>query len=228
MSTHNLNETDPQKAVSSYVTGFILSLIFTATSYILVTNQLLMGRTLLITILLLAMVQLLVQVIYFLHLGREAGPRWNLYFFVGTFLTMLIVVIGSVVIIDNLHYNAASPDQNKRLIDSEGIYQVGGELTGACQVVKTNHIVIIQDAKVNPSLTVAEKCDTVTFINKDSENIKLDFGTRLKRIPYAGLTNISLRKERTKTITLSQTGTFEFSDDQRPAVTGALAVVNAK
>ena len=228
MSTNNSHESDPQKALSSYITGFVLSLIFTFTPYLLVTRHYVTGQALLITILVFAMVQLLVQVIYFLHLGREHGTRWNLYFFVGTFAAMLVVVVGSVVIISNLHSNSATVDQSKRIIDSENIYQVGGELTGACRKLRANHIVTIKDAKVNPALTVADKCDTVTFINKDSNSIQLDFGTRLKRLPYAGLRDIALPKEHTKTITLSQTGTFQFSDNQRPAVTGALAVVTGK
>ena len=228
MSKPTMHETHPEKAMSSYVTGFILSLLFTFTPYLLVTHHYVTGRALLLTILTFAMAQLLVQLFYFLHLGRGSDSKSNIYFFLGTFFTMLIVVVGSVVIIGNLHANMATLDQTKRIIDSEGIYQVSGELTGACRVVHANHIVIIQAAKVNPALTIADKCDSLTFINKDTTNIQLDFGSRLKRLPYAGLTDISVQKEHTKTITLSQSGTFQFFDSQRPTVTGAFAVVSNK
>ena len=228
MNTANQHESNPEKAMSSYVVGFILSLVFTFIPYILVVRHYVTGQALLITILTFAMVQLLVQVFFFLHLGRETGPKWNLYFFIGTFVAMLIVVVGSVIIISNLHSNMTTLDQTKRIIDSEGIYQVSGERTGACRTLHTNHVVVIQDGKVNPSLTVALKCDTLTFIDKDTVDVQLNFGTRSKRAPFAGLTGIALRKEHTKTITLSQTGTFSFYDNGRPSVTGSFAVVGDK
>ncbi len=214
------------KETSSYITGFIISVILTFVPYTLVVHHTITGRALLITILAIAMTQLMVQVLYFLHLGRGADAKFNVYFFAGTFLTMLIVVAGSVIIISNLHSNMATIDQTKQIIDSEGIYQVGGELTGACHVLHANHVVTIENAAVSPAVTVANKCDTVTFIDKDTARVQIDFGTRRKRAPYAGLTDITIAKEHTKTITLSQTGTFQFSDNLRPTVLGALAVVD--
>lgn len=228
MNKPSIHETDPGKALTSYVTGFVLSLLFTFTPYLLVTHHYVTGQALLLTILVFAMVQLIVQVIYFLHLGREKGPRWNLYFFLGTFGAMLVVVVGSVVIINNLHSNMATLDQTRKIVDSEGIYQVSGELTGACRVLHANHIVTIKDGKFDPALTVANKCDTLTFIDKDSVNVAVNFGSPQKRLTYAGLATVELQKEHTKTITLSQTGSFQFYDKNRSSVEGALAVVSNK
>ncbi|MBC7708373.1 cytochrome o ubiquinol oxidase subunit IV [Polaromonas sp.] len=228
MSTIAPHDENEQKTVSSYVVGFILSLIFTFTPYLLVVNHYISGRALLITILTFAMAQLLVQVIFFLHLGRGANARWNVYFFVGTFIAMLIVVVGSVVIISNLHNNATTLDQTRKIIDSEGIYQVSGELTGACQGRHTNHQIVIKAGKSSPILTIAAKCDTLTFVNKDAVDGQIMFGTRTKQTTYAGLDKLAVRKDHTKTISLSETGTFKFYDSLRPVVSGSFAVVDDK
>ena len=80
--------------LTSYVVGYFLSLIFTFIPYYLVVNHRVVGPILLVTILTFAMVQLLVQVVFFLHLGRGADAKANVYFFIGTVSAMLIVVVG--------------------------------------------------------------------------------------------------------------------------------------
>ena len=213
--------------LTSYVVGYLLSLAFTLIPYYLVVSHRVVGSILLITILTFAMAQLLVQVIFFLHLGRGADAKANVYFFIGTVSAMLVVVVGSIVIINNLHSSMATIDQTKRIVDSEGIYQVGGELTGACQGRHMNHRVVVQAGKVDPLLTIASKCDTLTFIDKDSVNIELVFGTKALASSYAGQDKIDLRKDHPKTITLSQVGTFQFHDSMRPEVRGSFGVVDA-
>lgn len=210
--------------ISTYVIGFILSLIFTLIPYYLVVNQLLNSMTLLITILAFAVVQLVVQVVFFLHLGRGPKPKWNLYFFMGTVGTILIVVAGSIIITNNLHYNLASSDQTKRLIDSEGIYQVGGELTGACKGRYTNHKVRFTNGNIEPMVTVATKCDTLTFTEDSGTPMGITFGTHERHAIYAGQKILELKKDRSKTITLSETGTYQFHDHERPEVIGTLSV----
>ncbi len=160
MSQHDQINNTEQYSIRPYVIGFILSLIFTLVPYYLVVNQVVIGRALLYSILMFAIIQLFVQITFFLHLGRGPNPRWNVYFFIMTIAVILITVGGSIVIIDNLHGNLASSDQNKRLINNEGIYQIGGETTGACQGSHDNYKVTIENDKVVPLLTVASKCDT--------------------------------------------------------------------
>ena len=91
--------------MKAYVVGFVLSLILTFAAYYLVTLQLLSGNTLLVSILVLAFVQLFVQLWFFLHLGREQKPRWNLIFFLSTAGIIFIVVAGSIWIMSHLNYN---------------------------------------------------------------------------------------------------------------------------
>lgn len=216
------------KTLYSYVAGFILSLIFSLIPYYLVTHRQSTASTLLLVILLFALIQLIVQVVFFLHIGRGPKPRWNLYFLVATVGIVLIVVGGSIIIIHNLHYNIAPADQTKRIIDSEGIYRVGGQLTGACQGQHANHQIIVKADTSTPLLTVADKCDTLTFVNADTSNVIINFGTRDQGTAYAGLTDVAAPKGRTKTITLSELGTFQFHDKRRPGVGGSFAVVDPK
>jgi cytochrome o ubiquinol oxidase operon protein cyoD len=210
--------------IKSYVIGFILSLVFTIIPYYLVVNKTISGNGLLVAILGFAVIQMIIQITFFLHLGRGPKPKWNLVFFISTVGIVLVVVGGSIVIINNLHYNMQPSDQTKKLINDEGIYQLGGELTGACQGQYANHKVVILKGQVSPLHTYAHKCDTLTFINKDSQNREIGFGEHENHIAYAGQTEIRLRKGINETITLSETGSLPFHDHLDEIAAGQLTV----
>lgn len=89
----------------SYTLGFIYSVLLTLTAYYLVVNDVLSGWTLAFAILALAVLQLAVQLFYFLHLDQEKKPRWNMISFFFAVQTVLIVVLGSVWIMINLSYH---------------------------------------------------------------------------------------------------------------------------
>ena len=65
--------------ITSYVIGFLLSLVFTAIPYYLVVNKTVEGNTLLATILGFAVLQMAVQIFFFLHLGRGPKPLYNVF-----------------------------------------------------------------------------------------------------------------------------------------------------
>jgi len=95
-----------QGTLSSYSTGFVLSIILTLAAYFLVANHLLPDRHTLILILVgLGVAQLLVQVIFFLHLGSESNPRWNLIAFLFAVMVVGIIGFGSLWIMQHLNYN---------------------------------------------------------------------------------------------------------------------------
>lgn len=110
--------------LSSYVTGFLASIYLTVTAYLLVAHHLFNGWALVMTIAGLAVVQLVVQLVFFLHLGKESKPRWNLMAFLFMLLVVIIVVSGSLWIISNLnyhHHHMLSPgDTNSFIIHDEG------------------------------------------------------------------------------------------------------------
>ncbi len=222
--SHNTSRTNAEHGnVINYTVGFVLSLILTYVAYHIVVNQTLSSNLLLVSILGLAFAQLLVQIFYFLHLGRGPKPKWNLYFFVATAGMIVMVVGGSILIINNLHYNMSPVEQAKKLVDKEGIYQISGEETGACKGQHPNHQITIKDDRVDPTYVFAEKCDTLTFINKDDAR-EITFGTHPKHGAYAGETDLFIKKGKNKTITLSETGTFQYHDHFEPEVTGFFTV----
>lgn len=210
--------------MESYIIGFALSLVFTFIPYYMVVNQIVTGTTLLITILGFAVIQMLIQIFFFLHLGRGPKPFYNIVFFGFTIATILVVVGGSVVITKNLHYNMAVPDQAKSLINREGIYQIDGELTGACHGQYSNHKVTIKDGVVTPLYTAAKKCDTLTFINEDDTERKITFGEHDQHSAYAGESDYAVKKGRNKTITLSETGAYRFHDHLQHETAGVFTV----
>jgi len=92
-------------SITSYIIGFVLSVALTLGAYYLVVNHVLDGTKLLATIVGLAIAQLIVQLIFFLHMNKEAKPRWNLMVFSFMVLVVFIVVIGSIWVMYNLDYN---------------------------------------------------------------------------------------------------------------------------
>lgn len=130
-----------QGSLKAYITGFIYSLALTLTAYMLVSIHVSSGHTsfsdhiLLIAIVVLAIVQLATQLVFFLHLDKESKPRWNLTAAAFALIVVLIVVIGSLWIMANLSYHhehsygvthdghpLTSPSQtNQYIIHDEGI-----------------------------------------------------------------------------------------------------------
>lgn len=91
--------------IRGYLLGYILSILLSGEAFILVMRHAYMSRTLIIVILLLAIVQLFVQLHYFLHLDRAFKAPWNLIIFGFMAVIVSILVFGSLWIMSNLDYN---------------------------------------------------------------------------------------------------------------------------
>lgn len=116
-------KTTSQSTLQGYLTGFFLSLMLTLVAYFSVVNEILTGRALLIAVIGLALAQLLVQLVFFLHLGRESKPRHNLMVFGFMLLIIGIVVGGSLWIMDNLNYNMMPHEMDEHMLQE---YDQGG------------------------------------------------------------------------------------------------------
>jgi len=106
----------------SYIVGFVLSIATTLLAYFFVVNKLLPKESLIYVVMGIAVVQLVVQLVFFLHLGR--GNRWKVITFAFALLVVLVVVIGSLWIMHNLDYNMMqmSPtEMTQYMNDNEGI-----------------------------------------------------------------------------------------------------------
>lgn len=91
--------------LKSYVTGFVLSIVLTLIPYFVVMNHLLSGVWLVAVILAFAFVQLLVQLLFFLHMREESKPRLNLVIFISFASIIVIVIVASLWIMQHLNYN---------------------------------------------------------------------------------------------------------------------------
>jgi cytochrome o ubiquinol oxidase subunit IV len=66
----------------------------------------------------LAVVQFVVQMVYFLHVGSERKPRWKAMVMWLMLVVVLILVVGSVWIMNNLNYRM-SEDQVRQYLKSQ-------------------------------------------------------------------------------------------------------------
>lgn len=87
----------------SYGIGFLLSIAFTLLSFYLVAFFALPAKTLYIVVGMLALTQLVVQVVFFLHLNAHSNASWNLLSFAFTLLMLTVLVIGTMWIMYNLY-----------------------------------------------------------------------------------------------------------------------------
>jgi len=92
-------------SLRSYIVGFVLSLGLTALSFGAVMTGLVPHEMILGAITILAVVQLLVQLAFFLHLGTAPEQRNNTVIFVLTVLLIVTIVAGSLWVIHNASVN---------------------------------------------------------------------------------------------------------------------------
>lgn len=210
----------------SYIVGFVLSLLFTIIPYHLVVNEGFKGSIVLATILVFAVIQMLIQIFFFLHLGRGPKPLYNIFFFFATALTIVFVVAASVFIMNNLYKNMSPTEAIKRAAEKEAIYQLDGQKTGACQHRGANHKVTIINGSVGPMHIDARLCDTITFVNEDDQPREIAFGAHPAHDSYGGQTEVPLRKGRNKSITLNQLGYYLYHDHLDPVANGSFRVTD--
>lgn len=85
--------------------GLILSLILTLAAYRVDTRYHLPPTTLMWTLILLALAQVIFHLIFYFHLGLEERPAWNSYSIYFVFAVLVVIIGGSIWIMSNLDYN---------------------------------------------------------------------------------------------------------------------------
>jgi cytochrome o ubiquinol oxidase operon protein cyoD len=98
----------PQHALTLRIIGYVGSLLLTLIAFFIIANadslQWKVGGAIL-TLFILAVLQFLMQFVFFLDLWREKRPRWNLFIFFSTMSIVLIIILASIWIMDHLDYN---------------------------------------------------------------------------------------------------------------------------
>lgn len=104
--SHELSLQEIQKewhgTLKSYVIGFLASILLTGLSFLLVITKAFSEQVLIHSIIGLAILQAVVQLLFFLHVGQEAKPRWETLVFYFMVMVLLIVVVGSLWIMFDL------------------------------------------------------------------------------------------------------------------------------
>jgi len=88
-----------------YLIGFLLSVVLTAVPFWLVMTGALEAQTTAIIVVALAVVQILVHTVCFLHVNSRAEGGWTLLAYVFTAVIVLIVIAGSLWIMYHLNSN---------------------------------------------------------------------------------------------------------------------------
>lgn len=110
-----------------YLSGFILSVALTIGAFLLVyayrsSDGELFARGVLFGVVgIFAVMQVAVQAVYFLHLSSDERTKWTRYAVIFAVAVALIIIVGSLWIMQNLNYNMMPEHTTKYMSQEEGI-----------------------------------------------------------------------------------------------------------
>ncbi len=92
-------------SVKSYLIGFVWAVLLTVIPFALVMTGFFPAGVTAAVAAILAVAQIVVHLIYFLHMDRSAAQRWNIMVFVFTVLVIGIVIVGTLWVMHNMNAN---------------------------------------------------------------------------------------------------------------------------
>jgi cytochrome o ubiquinol oxidase operon protein cyoD len=93
-------------SLKEYLTGFVLAAILTAVPFFLVMDHIFSRTSATVaTILVLAVVQMLVHMVYFLHMNTKSEGGWTLLALLFTLMLVVIAISGSLWVMYHLNEN---------------------------------------------------------------------------------------------------------------------------
>ncbi|MEP9359682.1 cytochrome o ubiquinol oxidase subunit IV [Sphingomonas sp. KR3-1] len=95
----------PHGSMRDYVIGFVLSVILTAIPFWLVMARPLSNEATAAAVLALAAVQIVVHMVYFLHLSPKAEGGWSVTALLFTIIVVAIMLSGSIWVMYHLNAN---------------------------------------------------------------------------------------------------------------------------
>ena len=96
----------PHSTLRGYATGFVLAVILTAIPFWLVMNKVLSNSSTAGLVLLgLATVQIVVHMIYFLHMNTKVEGGWSMLAMLFTVMVVVIMLSGSIWVMYNMNHN---------------------------------------------------------------------------------------------------------------------------
>lgn len=92
-------------SLKDYTTGFVLAVILTVIPFWLVMGNVLDPSTTKFVILGFAGVQLIVHMVYFLHMNSKSEGGWNMMALILTIVLLVIVLSGSIWVMHHMNAN---------------------------------------------------------------------------------------------------------------------------
>ena len=89
----------------SYIIGFLLSVIITISAFYIAVCKIFSAVNSYIMVYILAITQLYVQLVFFMHLSERSKTYWNIISFIFTLVIIIILVSGTLWITYNLYTN---------------------------------------------------------------------------------------------------------------------------
>jgi cytochrome o ubiquinol oxidase operon protein cyoD len=83
-------------SIKAYITGFTFSIILTIIPLVLVLEHLLSKSALIVSILIAAVLQFVIQLFFFMHIRDGEGPRYNAMALILGLVFVLTIVIGAM------------------------------------------------------------------------------------------------------------------------------------
>jgi cytochrome o ubiquinol oxidase subunit IV len=105
---HTAHSGESHGSVGSYLTGFVISVILTAAAFGVVMAHSFSPSGTLAAIATLAAVQVVVHLVFFLHLNSSSEQRWNVMAFAFTITAVLVLIVGTVFVMHDTSINMMS------------------------------------------------------------------------------------------------------------------------
>lgn len=113
-SSHEHASDEPHGSFKGYVTGFLLSVVLTAIPFWLVMGKVLPSKSATIVIVLaFALVQILVHMVYFLHMNTRSEGGWNMLALIFTAVLVVITLSGSLWVMYHMNENMMPADAHE-------------------------------------------------------------------------------------------------------------------
>ncbi|MCY9594098.1 cytochrome o ubiquinol oxidase subunit IV [Paenibacillus chitinolyticus] len=93
---HDHEHHESHGSLKSYVIGFLLSIVLTIIPLVVILNKMVTGKAAILVLLITAVLQFAVQLLFFMHLTDEKGPRYNLLTLILGLVILTTIVAGSI------------------------------------------------------------------------------------------------------------------------------------
>lgn len=102
--------------------------------------------------------------------------------------------------------------------------QSGKANADTCHNKGADHLVVIKNGTLSPTHIDGRLCDTLTVTNTDDVLRYMAFGRHDEHVAYDGVTEKTVSKDQSFTITMNQAGSFKFHDHLHDEVAGTFTV----